>query len=119
MHELSIILEIIKTIEDELEIRKEEGRIILLTLQIGEMSSVLPEYIREYYPDAIKGTVLEMAELIIESIPAIARCKACGREVSLSESGEICPFCTGSELKLISGREFFIKEIVLDSTVNK
>jgi len=119
VHELSIIVEIINTIENELGSSKEDGSVVSLTLQIGEMSSIIPGYIREYYPEAVKDTILEGAELLIEVIPATAQCKACDTQFGYTGSEGTCPECGGRKLKLLRGREFFIKEIVLDSTVNK
>ena len=122
MHELSIILEIIKTIEKELVNMGEnadETRVTEISIQIGEMSSVLPKYIIEYFPDSVKGTILEHAKLVVENIPAATRCTVCGAEFGFSENDGVCPGCGSRDLRLISGREFFIKEIVLDSTANK
>jgi hydrogenase nickel incorporation protein HypA/HybF len=112
MHELSIVLEIIKTVEnfaDENHVKA--GEIESLTLQIGELSSTVPKYVEDVYPDAVDGTILDGSKLIVEILPGEARCKSCGLVFNVREHKAVCPSCGGKELELLSGREFYIKEI--------
>ena len=112
MHELSVVLEIVKTIEKYVA-AEDIGRIERLVLEIGEMSSVMPHYIVAAYPEAVKDTVLQDAELVIETVPAEARCKTCGEVFNIKEHKAVCPGCGDKDLELLSGREFNIKEIVV------
>ena len=112
MHELSVVLEIVKIVEKYAE-TNDVGRIEKLVLQIGEMSSVIPNYVVAVYPEAVKGTVLNDAALEIETLPANAKCKDCEQVFNTLENKAICPTCGGKELELLSGREFNIKEIVI------
>ncbi|MDR0852229.1 MAG: hydrogenase maturation nickel metallochaperone HypA [Clostridiales Family XIII bacterium] len=112
MHELSIMLEIVKTVEQSAA-ENEVSNIETLVLQIGELSSMIPKFIEEVYPAAVTGTILEGTKLEIEMLPAIARCNACGKTFNAVAYKGICPECGGKELKLLSGREFNIKEIVV------
>jgi hydrogenase nickel incorporation protein HypA/HybF len=112
MHELSIVLEIVKIVE-EYAAENEVGRIEALVLQIGEMSSTVPRYVAEVYPNAVLDTILDGAELKIEVMPGVARCRDCGHEFKVREHKGICPVCLGKNLEVVSGREFHIKEIVV------
>ena len=112
MHELSVVLEIIKSVEKYAE-TNEVGRIEKLVLEIGELSSVVPRYIESVYPAAVKDTILKDAELAIEILPADARCKACGKVFNVREFRAVCPDCGGKDLELLGGREFNIKELVV------
>ena len=112
MHELSVVLEIVKTIE-KYAAAEDVGHIERLVLQIGEMSSVVPDYIVAVYPEAVKDTVLQDAELVIETIPAEARCTSCEELFNIREHKAVCPVCGGKDLEVLSGREFNIKEIVV------
>ncbi|MEG1819401.1 MAG: hydrogenase/urease maturation nickel metallochaperone HypA [Oscillospiraceae bacterium] len=48
----------------------------------------------------------------MEVIPGIVCCDDCGKEFNLLENNGKCPNCIDSHWELVSGREFFIKEIV-------
>ena len=113
MHELSILMEVIKTVERQ-SADFEGQAVVGIVLEIGELSSVVPEYIKSYYPDAVQGTILENAELTIESIKAIAQCKACNREFEIVTNRAVCPVCDNKEIKVLNGREFLIKEIAVE-----
>jgi len=111
LHELGVIIEIVKTVE-RIAAERKLTRIDRLVLQIGELSSIVPLYIEQCYPAAVDGTLLADASLEIEIIPGNALCKDCGRVYNLLENRRICPACQSEKWELLSGREFYIKEIV-------
>ena len=76
MHELGIVMEIVRVVD---EFAKEQNitEVETIVLQIGELSGVVPEYIRECFPAAIDGTFMEETALEIELIPGNARCQSC------------------------------------------
>ena len=113
MHELSVVLEAIKQVEDYARSNGISGSIQVLTLRIGELSSIVPDYVRAVYTAATDGTILENSNLEIEIAPASARCEACGKIFMIVPNKGLCPACGGKDIKLLGGREFFIKEITV------
>lgn len=113
VHEMGILVHLIDQVERVVD-REQVGRIVKLVLQIGELSSVVPRYMHYYYPAAIKGTILQGAELEIEEIPGVGRCHDCGQEFSVVQYRGRCPGCQSYEYKLLSGRELLIKELVVE-----
>lgn len=113
MHELGVLVEVVKTVEKFAE-NNETGRIETLVLQVGELSSMIPEYLKKLYPAAVDGTILEGSALEIEIIPANALCRDCKKVFGLVKSKGKCPFCDTVNWEMLSGREFFIKEIVVE-----
>ncbi|MDC7228453.1 MAG: hydrogenase maturation nickel metallochaperone HypA [Spirochaetales bacterium] len=111
MHELGIVYEIAKTVENVVE-QNGLSRVEAIILQIGELSTVIPKYIRDCYPAAVDGTMLEETELKIEILPGNARCSDCGKIYNVIKNRGLCPDCGGREREILSGREFMIKEIV-------
>jgi len=109
MHELSLMMTVIETVEKYAEENKID-KVESLTLQIGELCSVIPAYVEECFPFAAKGSLLEGADLVIETIAATLKCKACGCEFSDKKN---CPSCGGTDLTVMAGREFYIKEIAV------
>lgn len=110
MHELGIVIQIVKQIETYM-VENHIDEISELVLQIGALSGVYPKYIEDVYPIAVEKSKLKDTLLIIEEIPAIVCCKACGLRFKIAESHTSCPRCKISEYDVISGMEFMIKEI--------
>lgn len=111
MHELGIVIEIVNTVE---KLAREQNltQIDTLVLQIGELSTVVPQYIRACYPAAVDGTMMEKTKLEIEILPGNGLCKGCGKVFNLLEHKQICPHCGEKDWELLGGKEFNIKEIV-------
>ena len=111
MHELSVVISMIETVErtvKENDLKKVEK----VVLQIGELSSYIPQMVKECYGPAVEGSVLEGTELEIEVLEAMGKCTACGEEYPLKKCEGICPKCGSTDFHIISGREFYIKEIL-------
>lgn len=111
MHELSIVIEVARRVE---QIAREEKltHVERIVLQVGELSSVIPGYLKQCYPAAVAGTILETTELIIETLPGNVRCSDCGSIYRFLENRSGCPNCGSDRRELLCGREFILKEIV-------
>jgi len=111
LHELGIVIRVIKNVE---EIARKNGvtKIGTLVLQIGALASVIPRFVEDCYPMAVKDTMLEETRLKIEVLPANARCRACKNVFNALKHKSICPCCNNEKPEMISGNEFMIKEIV-------
>ena len=109
MHELGLCNEMVHTLEDLM--KKENLKSIKeITVEIGEITGVLPRYMKECWGPASEGTLLEGAALKIDFIPAKARCKNCGEEY-LTSNNPKCPNCGSEDKELENGFEFEIAEI--------
>jgi hydrogenase nickel incorporation protein HypA/HybF len=111
MHEIGVLIEIVKSVE-RFANDNDVVKIETLVLQIGELSSMIPKYMKTLYPVAIEGTILDGSILDIEILPANGLCKDCRKVFPLTENKGICPNCGSAKAELLSGKEFFIKEIV-------
>lgn len=110
MHELGVVLEVIRIVEQFAEENQVE-KIERVVLQIGELSSMIPKYIEAIYPAAIDQTMLEGTQLQIEVLPANGRCSQCGKVFRLMDQDGICPKCQSTDCEMLGGKEFYIKEI--------
>lgn len=111
MHELGIVFHVIKSVE---KVAKENDitEIASVTLELGQVSGVIPSYMDDCWKWAIKKTeYLQNAELIIEEIPAVTYCEDCEQTYATVEYGKICPHCQSEHTYLIQGNEANIKEI--------
>ena len=76
MHELGIIVHIAKTL-DQVAAENELKKIGSVTLDIGEVSGIVPEYLTEcweFYRK--KNPLIAECEMKIESLPAVTICEA-------------------------------------------
>jgi hydrogenase nickel incorporation protein HypA/HybF len=112
VHELGVVMNIVEQVED---IIREQNlyEVDSLVLQIGELSSMVPHYVEACYPAAVSGTLLETTKLVIEVVPALARCRVCGTDFRPVPPVSSCPVCASPRTDLLSGREFVIKELRL------
>lgn len=111
MHELGVIIRIVKTVED-FAVKNGVSKIDTLVLQIGELSAMIPKYIQACYPAAVDGTLLQETRLEIEVLPGQGRCHKCHKEFNLVQCNSQCPDCGSNDWSIHSGKEFLIKEII-------
>lgn len=111
MHELGVVIEVVKTVED-FAIKNNITKIDTLVLQIGELSAMIPRYVEACYPAAVDGTMLQDTKLKIEILPGNALCRKCNKVFNIIENKGICPNCSIKDYELLCGREFRIKEII-------
>lgn len=111
MHELGIMIEVIKTVED-FAVKNNVTKIDTLVLQIGELSTIIPRYIEACYPAAVDNTMLQNTKLKIEILPGNGICKKCSKVFNLIENDNKCPRCGSKDWNILCGKEFMIKEII-------
>ena len=111
MHELGVVFRII---DDLTELGKENEleKIHSVTLQLGEVSGVVPSLLEDAWKWASNRTeLMKNSELIIETLPAVTFCEDCKSEYETVTYGKICPNCGSEHTYLLKGNEFMIKEI--------
>lgn len=111
MHELNVLMAVADQVE-ALAAERKIAKVRAIVLQIGELSSVVPMFMEQYYPMIVeKKTCLQESKLVIERIPGKARCANCGEVYHVVGHDGRCPVCNTFEKVVLQGREFIIKEI--------
>lgn len=83
-----------------------------VTLNLGEVTGVLPDYLVDCWDWAVKRTeVLRDARLDVVIIDAVTVCNDCGKTYSTLEWGKTCPHCQSSDTVLLRGNEIEIDTI--------
>ena len=112
MHELSIVLSIVDTVEQA--VRKEKAQTVQrITLDIGNMSGIEMESFDFAWDSAIKNSVLEHAERVVNHIPAMATCIECETTFEKVEVYDACPHCGNFIHTFKSGKEMKIKSVLI------
>ncbi len=110
MHEMSITQGII-----ELCLEHAGGRRVrALDVEIGELSSVVPEAIEFCFEACSRDTLLEGASLNIVRIPGRGQCLECHRETPLTELYGSCRHCSSNRVTIVAGEELRVREIEVD-----
>ena len=113
MHELGIVFHIMDSLE---EVAKENDltRIQSVTVEVGEVSTVIPEYLTDCWNWAVKKKeLLTDCQMVVETIRAVTHCDGCGQDYATVAHGRICPHCGSEKTWLITGNEINIKEITV------
>ena len=110
MHELSICYEIIKSVE-QIVVENELEKVNKITLEIGELSSIVKKYLLDCFAPAVENTMFADTIIELETIEGIAICNGCGTNFNVIKNNGYCPNCKIRDMEVISGKEFLIKSI--------
>ena len=106
MHELGITQSIVETCAD----RAAGVKVLRVTLEIGQLTAVMPEAIRFCFDVCTAGTSLDGAALHIVAIPGRGRCRACLREMAMQDFLVRCD-CGSIDIECIAGEALRIKNM--------
>jgi len=109
MHELSIACGIVDLVIEAAKGRKVQR----VTIEIGELSGVMSDPIRFWFPEVARGTEAADASLDIREIPALASCETCGAEFATPSLLTGCP-CGSFRIRRLKGEELNVKSIEIE-----
>ncbi len=110
MHELGICDALLKKVKQIAKENELEG-IYSVSLDIGTLSGVMPNFMADCWEAVIDGTPFAETKLVIRSVPGIAKCLDCGASFEADLERLICPVCNSQKLNPVSGRDMTITEI--------
>ncbi len=114
MHELPVT-------ESILEIALRHGnqagakQITNLYLVIGQLASIVDDSVQFYWDIVSKDTPAEGAQLHFRRIPAEMECQDCHQRYALNEDELGCPACGSVRIKVVSGEEFYLESIEVET----
>ena len=115
MHELAITQSIL---DIAVSAARENGNVKVkeIRIKMGEYSGVVPSLIQEYFDLISQDTLAEKAKLIIDRVPVTVRCLSCGFEGAIDKKKIRCPQCGQTDIKLLTGREFFVDSLEVEDS---
>ena len=114
MHEIGLLRQLVRTVT-AFAAENDVHDIAEVAVDCGELSLVIPEYLEELYPIAVKGSILENTKLTINIVPGLAECEECDEIFNVIEHKGYCPNCGSFEKTVLSGKDFTVREIVVPS----
>ena len=113
MHELGILIRILRTVREEAE-KNNVSHIHKISLEVGEVSGAIPRYLEMQFPiAAAQDPMFEGCELDIQVELAEGRCLQCQHVYLLKKNKGICPECGFDDFYTVSGTGLVIREIVV------
>ena len=112
MHEVSMMQ---NTLDIAIAQAQKNGatKIESLTMNIGELSGVIPEALEFAFEVLIRGTIAENAQLEINAIPVICYCQQCDRNFHPNNYIYQCPDCQRISHNIIKGRELELVSLMV------
>jgi hydrogenase nickel incorporation protein HypA/HybF len=119
MHEFSFAYQIFKVAEAT-AIKYGAKKITEVYLEIGELTLIVPELLKQSFKMATTGSIAEGAELKIEILPGKIRCRECDKvsTVTLTEEAQLtglqlfqCKYCKSKNTEIIEGKKANVKNI--------
>lgn len=110
MHELSIALGIVKIAENETA-KANAKQVTKIELEIGVLAGVELESLNFVWGSAVKETVLEEAEKVIDVINGRGKCIDCDVEFDMEKIYDCCPACGSNFKGILKGKELRVKAL--------
>ena len=113
MHELGLARSIVETVVESAEAAG-ATQVKRVYMSIGRARDVVPDLMDIAFKHLTKGTIAEGAELVVTSVPVMARCADCGLVYPLDifdDATWACPHCAGTNYAICRGRELDIDRI--------
>lgn len=110
MHEIAIISSLFEIIHCQVAQHCIDS-ISRVHLKIGEMAAVEPMTLTACFEVLAEGTAAQGAELVIETLPVMARCNNCANLFRVVRYQFQCPDCRGDQVELVSGKELYIDSL--------
>jgi len=105
MHELSIALSIVEVAQEECA-QRGGVRLRAVHLRVGALAGILADALRFSYLAACAETPLEGSQLLIEEVPLVVACTACGAQQQLAQLYPLrCPACSSDQVDVMQGKE--------------
>ena len=113
MHELSVCMSLIEQVA-AIAAERAATNVTRIELDIGPLSGVEPDLLRNAYPIAAAGTIAENAELLIHDPGIIVQCESCGAESKAEPNRLVCSACGNFRTRVVCGDEMILKRLELE-----
>jgi hydrogenase nickel incorporation protein HypA/HybF len=114
MHELAICQSLVDQL-DQIASDHPDKRIVVVHLQIGPLSGVVPDLLQDAFPIASAGTPAEDAQLQFHDSDIEVHCPECGQTSTAQMNKLICAHCGNWQTQLVSGDELMLQQVELET----
>ena len=115
MHELAVTQSLINSVIEECK-KNDIKNLKKIVVDLGFFTSYVKDSVLFYF-DLLKVNfeILTNVELDINEIKGKIKCKKCGKESIIDDPYFVfCKTCNSPEVEIIQGREFIIKDLIME-----
>ena len=113
MHEMSIAQSLINIIHEEM-VKNNASILRTVRLNVGEMSTVVPNSLEFCFSILTAKTPLEGVRLIMDIIPLKGYCRECEDTFKIENFLFVCPSCGNGQVETIEGKDLSIVEMEVE-----
>lgn len=113
MHEMSIALSVVDAITARAREEQAE-KVTAIELVAGKLSGVEIESLKFCFSAAVRGTIMEDAELMVTVPLSEGLCEVCGERFAVDGHYTQCRSCGSYKVTIVSGKELSIRSITLE-----
>ncbi len=118
MHELSIAQSIVDTVETR-AIECQATQVKSVRIRVGEANAIVADSLTFCFEMLTSlDPILTGAQLLIDFVPHRAHCASCNSEFPVRNFIAQCPTCTAWSNTIVSGNEFQILDMEIDTATN-
>ncbi|MFO7795916.1 MAG: hydrogenase maturation nickel metallochaperone HypA [Promethearchaeati archaeon] len=119
MHEFAFAHNIFKIAEETAK-KYNAKKITEVYLEVGELTLIVPELLRQSFKMATTGSIAEGAKLRIEMTPGKIKCRKCGKVsiVTITEEAQLtglqlfqCKYCESKDTEILEGKNANVSRI--------
>lgn len=119
LHEFAFAYNIFKVAETT-ALKYNAKKITEVYLEVGELTLIVPELLKQSFKMATTGSIAEGAKLIIEIVPGKVKCRECDKisTISLTEEAQLtglqlftCRYCGSNNTEIVEGKKANVKNI--------
>jgi hydrogenase nickel incorporation protein HypA/HybF len=112
MHELALAEAVVSIAE-----RHAEGRrVARVELAVGRLRQVVVDSLAFSFELVATGTPVEGAELVVDEVPIVIACEACGTETQVETFPLACGRCGSFDVQVRTGEEFHVVALELEES---
>ena len=113
VHEMSLMGGVFEVIEKTISQHKVK-RVLQVKLKVGALTNAEPDALQMAFEAYGKDTLCEGAELIIERVNVLGRCRNCQYEFNVKGMFFICPNCQDTSIEVIQGEELLLESLEVE-----
>jgi len=110
MHELSIVMGIVRIAENETA-KVNAQKVEQIELEIGTLAGIEIDALNFVWSSAVKDSVLENSLKKITVVNGEAQCSECDTIFKLDNTYDACPNCKSYLKNIIKGKELTVKSL--------
>jgi hydrogenase nickel incorporation protein HypA/HybF len=114
MHEMSVCLALLDQVS-AIAADRQAPRATRIELDIGPLSGVEADLLRNAWPIASAGSIAAGADLIINSADVVVRCTQCGTETEVRPNRLVCGSCGDFRTTVVTGDEMILRRVELET----